>query len=140
MIGSGQRWAISLADLLMLLLGFFVLLDASKTARATQVASVSAAVTGVPSRSLRTDAATLFADGEAMLTPTGLARIRAIKGDALVRVAVNQQAQGRYDRWDLAAARAAAIARALPGKAEVELSPSAPANEILIAPPPLNSG
>ncbi|WP_182466754.1 flagellar motor protein MotB [Sphingomonas gilva] len=140
MIGAGQRWAISLADLLMLLLGFFVLLDASKTARGAQMASVSAAVTGVPVKALRTDAATLFADGEAMLTSTGLARIRAIKGDALVRVAVNQQTQGRYDRWDLAAARAAAIARALPGKAEVELSSSAPANEVLIVRPPLNSG
>lgn len=135
MIGGGnQRWAISLADLLMLLLGFFVLLDAGKTARAAQVASVSAAVAGVVPKGLRADAATLFADGEAMLTATGAARIGAMKGEVLVRVAVNQRAQGRYDGWDLAAARAAAIARALPGKAEVELSPSAPAGEVLIAP------
>jgi flagellar motor protein MotB len=135
MIGGGsQRWAISLADLLMLLLGFFVLLDASKTARAAQVASVSSAITDMPTQGLRADAATLFADGEAMLTPIGLSRIRAIKGDTLVRVAVDRQAQGRYDRWDLAAARAAAIARALPGKTDVELSPSAPAGEVLIAP------
>ena len=135
MIGGGsQRWAISLADLLMLLLGFFVLLDASKTARAAQMASVSAAVAGFPPKGLRADAATLFADGEAMLTPGGLARIRAIKGEALVRVAVDQHAQGRYDGWDLAAARAAAIARALPAKAEVELSTTAPAGEVLIAP------
>lgn len=135
MIGGGnQRWAISLADLLMLLLGFFVLLDASKTARAAQMDSVSAAVSGTAAKGMRADAATLFADGEAMLTPVGLARIRAIKGDALVRVAVQQRSQGRYDGWDLAAARAAAIARALAGKAEVELSPSAPAGEVLIAP------
>lgn len=135
MIGGGnQRWAISLADLLMLLLGFFVLLDASRTARAAQMDSVSAAVGGTPARGMRADAATLFADGEAMLTPVGVARIRAIKGDALVRVAVRQHTQGRYDGWDLAAARAAAIARALAGKAEVELSPSAPAGEVLIAP------
>lgn len=135
MIGGGsQRWAISLADLLMLLLGFFVLLDASKTARAAQVASVSAAVAGVAPKGLRVDAATLFADGEAMLTARAAARIGAIHGDTLVRVAVDRHAQGRYDGWDLAAARAAAIARALPGKAEVELSPSAPAGEVLIAP------
>jgi len=135
MIGGGsQRWAISLADLLMLLLGFFVLLDASRTARAAQMDSVSAAVGGTPARGMRADAATLFADGEAMLTPVGLARIQAIKGDALIRVAVRQHTQGRYDGWDLAAARGAAIARAMTGKAEVELSPSAPAGEVLIAP------
>jgi flagellar motor protein MotB len=132
-IGGSQRWAISLADLLMLLLGFFVLLDASRAGRTAQVASVSAAVSGTPASGLRASATSLFAEGEAMLTREGLAHIRAIKGDTLVRVAVRQSARGRYDPWDLAAARAAAIARALPGRAEVELSPTAPAGEILIA-------
>lgn len=135
MIGGGtQRWAISLADLLMLLLGFFVLLDASKTARLAQVASVSSAVGGKPAKGLRADAATLFADGEAMLTPAGMTRVKAVSGDVLLRVAVDRKEQGRYDGWDLAAARAAAIARAMPGKVEVELSPTAPAGEVLIAP------
>jgi flagellar motor protein MotB len=115
------RWATSFADLALLLLGFFVLLQASGSRSAQVISGVSAQFGARPFGPSRSFAATgLFVPGEAMLTPQGKARIAAlaagfIRSGALVEVASAGQDGGtaRFDAWDLAAARLGAVARAL---------------------------
>ena len=109
------------ADLALLLLGFFVLLQASGN-RSAQVLSGVRAQFGTKAMAKADEwrADTLFVPGEAMLSEAGQAQIRASAGRALARggsveLASTGQDRGteRFDSWDLAAARLGAVARAL---------------------------
>jgi flagellar motor protein MotB len=122
MSGSGasarrNRWAISFADLTLLLLGFFVLLQASGNRSAAMIAGVGQQFGAKPMRqAVELRAGELFAPGEAMLTPAGRARIAtAAKGLRSIEVTSHgtDRAHHRFDDWDLAAARLGAVARAL---------------------------
>jgi flagellar motor protein MotB len=111
------RWAVSFADLLLLLLGCFVLLHAMEAQRSTAAAPVAAgAPAAMPVRAFR--ATEVFQPGEALLTAEARAALRA-EGVRLAGHAVRIQSDGtgedggRLDRFELAAARAAAIGRAL---------------------------
>lgn len=112
-----NRWAVSFADLLLLLLGFFVLLQASGNRSAAMISGVGQQFGARPMRqSVELRAVELFAPGEAMLTPAGRARIAAAaKGLRSIEVTSHgtDRAQRRFDDWDLAAARLGAVARAL---------------------------
>ena len=112
------RWAISFADLLLLLLGCFVFLHAIEAARPTASAGTApdSAASRVPAAEL--DAASLFEPGEARLTDAGRARIAALVPQlrgANVRVSSRGLGEGggRLDRFELAAARSVAVSRAL---------------------------
>lgn len=116
-----SRWAISFADLLLLLLGFFVLLQASGQKRDAMLAEVRQQFGGRAMRlgvELRADA--LFLPGEALLSDKGkirLARVAAelrLAGKSLeIRSQGADPARERFDEWDLAAARLGAVAREL---------------------------
>lgn len=121
MRARNARWAISFADLALLLLGFFVLLQASGN-RSTQVLSGVRAQFGAKAIAKADEwrADVLFVPGEAMLTPAGMAEIRGSARRSLARggsveLASAGQDKGteRFDSWDLAAARLGAVARAL---------------------------
>lgn len=114
------RWALSLADIMMLLLGFFVLLQAAKSSDVT--AGARAAFSAEPQQRalLETEASTLFEPGEARLRPAARQRIVRIGATAAgAKRALVVESQGRepgarrFDAWELSAARAAALARAL---------------------------
>ena len=92
------RWAVSFADLVLLLLGCFVMLHALEASRPKAAAAAAvAAPAAAPVR--RFAAAELFQSGEALLRPDARETLRA-EG-------------GRQDRFEHPAARAAAIGRAL---------------------------
>lgn len=119
------RWALSLADLMLLLLGFFVILYSSKAdvedvAVATRRAFDGSGDEADDGIALETPAAPLFEDGEARLTGEGRARFARIGRDAASKGhAVEIESMGtageaaRFDNWELAAARAAAAAHAV---------------------------
>lgn len=126
------RWAISFADLSLLLLGFFVLLQASDKGRHAVVSGVGSYF-GARSSHPTTDipAQALFAPGEAMLTAQGNARLSAIareakaKGQRLEITSFGHDPGARrFDAWDLAAARLGAVARTLraQGVADADLT------------------
>lgn len=115
-----NRWAVSFADLLLLLLGFFVLLQASGGRRDALLSQVSQQFGGRPmAQGVELRAADLFVPGEAMLTADGSARLAAVarrfgKASGIeLRSDGTDRAQHRFDEWDLAAARLGAVARAL---------------------------
>ncbi len=114
------RWAVSFADLGLLLLGCFVLLHAMESARPKAAAGAPvadrAAPAAVPARSF--SAADVFQPGEALLTIEAREALRAegarLAGRAVtIRSSGTGEEGGRLDRFELAAARAAAIGRAL---------------------------
>ncbi|PTD27315.1 flagellar motor protein MotB [Sphingomonas fennica] len=119
------RWAVSFADLCLLLLGFFILLQAQNgrtdgLAAGLRSAFGTAAAAGEAARDLRFAAAGLFERDEAVLTAAAAERLRAIGAEARAkgrRVRIVSEGQGggnaRLDRWELAAARTAAIARGI---------------------------
>ncbi len=106
------RWAVSLADLLLLLLGCFVLLNAMQAARSRAAALPAAPLAG------GYRAPDLFQPGEAVLKPEARALLQA-EGRRLAGRAIRilstgaAEAGGRLDRFELSAARAAAVGRAL---------------------------
>lgn len=110
-------WAVSFADLGLLLLGCFVMLHAMEANRPE--ASASPAATLPPPRpSDRLRAAELFEYGEARLRPGAADRLRGVarrlpagQVDIVSRGA--GEGGSRLDRFELAAARAAAVSRAL---------------------------
>jgi flagellar motor protein MotB len=108
------RWAVSFADLILLLLGCFVLLHAMEAARPH--AAAAAASTASEASGWR--AAELFEPGEAVLKPAARTALQA-EGRRLAGRAVGivgsgtAEAGGRLDRFELSAARAAAVGRAL---------------------------
>jgi flagellar motor protein MotB len=111
------RWAVSFADLLLLLLGCFVLLHAMEAQRSTAAAPVAAgAPAAMPVRSFT--ASEVFQPGEALLTPEAREALRA-EGARLAghpaRIVSTGTGEdgGRLDRFELAAARTAAVGRAL---------------------------
>lgn len=116
------RWAVSFADLCLLLLGFFVLLQAHQ-ARPDQLAAGLRSAFGAtaatqPDASWAADS--LFQPGEAVLTAAAAARFAKLGAEARAakaRVQIISEGTGgatqRFDRWELAAARAAAVARAV---------------------------
>lgn len=118
------RLAVSFADLCLLLLGFFVLLQASGD-RSKAVLQGVGEQFGATYTTPKTDlaqwrAADLFEPGEAVLTAAGNARIFAVgqryaKGQGKVELtSIGQdRAIRRFDAWDLAAARLGAVARTL---------------------------
>ncbi|MDO9500240.1 flagellar motor protein MotB, partial [Falsiroseomonas sp.] len=116
-----NRWAVSFADLLLLLLAFFVLLQASGARRDVVLAGVAQQFGGRAMRpGVELRAADLFEPGEALLTRQGQARLSAIArrfarepGGVEIRSRGSDRARQRFDEWDLAAARLGAVARAL---------------------------
>ncbi len=110
------RWAMSFADLILLLLGCFVLLHAMESARPKAVDAAPARAASAPTSAYR--AAALFEPGEAVLRPEARLRLAA-EGRRLAerRVEIvsrgSSESAGRLDRFELGAARAAAVARAL---------------------------
>ena len=111
------RWAVSFADLVLLLLGCFVMLHALEASRPKAAAAAAvAAPAAAPVR--RFAAAELFQSGEALLRPDARETLRAEGGRLAgrpVRILSSGTGEdgGRLDRFELAAARAAAIGRAL---------------------------
>lgn len=117
---AGPRWRVSFADLALLLLCFFVLLHASdeKDVAAGARSAFSSAPAAGPL--LEAPADDLFEKGEARLTRSARERIARAgnlaagsKRPLLVESEGRDLGALRYDGWDLAAARAAALARAL---------------------------
>lgn len=112
------RWALSFADLCLVLLGFFVLLHAQggdRTRLAQGMRSAFGEAGAVAARRHDFNAAALFQPGEAVLTPAGETRIALLaRGAKRARIESTGSGAGgrRFDRWELAAARVAAIARA----------------------------
>jgi len=106
------RWAVSFADLFLLLLGCFVLLHAMEASRGSPAMSASRAAAG------GYRAADLFQPGEAVLRPEARAMLqgegRRLAGhEVRIVSAGTAEAGGRLDRFELSAARAAAVGRAL---------------------------
>lgn len=117
---GGARWAMSFADLCLVLLGFLLMLQAHKSDPAALGAGVRAAF-GVSQPSSYDEAVSgLFEPGEAVLSAPARARFRAMGRTAALRGGVvhveslgTDRAANRFDGWELAAARTAAIARAV---------------------------
>ena len=118
--GRRNRWALSFADLALLLLGFFVLLQASN-GRQREVVSGVAQEFGAPAKPADMVLARgLFQRGEALLTPAGEQTVAAVaarhhssKSMVEIRSIGLDSDTNRFDSWDLAAARLGAAARAL---------------------------
>jgi hypothetical protein len=118
------RWTISFADLALLLLGCLVMAHALRPAEAPIAAAAPASVATV-----ELAAADLFEPGEARLTAAGRVRLDELAGSAAGRrlALASRGTDGggaRLDAFELAAARTAAIARALE-LGEVDVSASA---------------
>lgn len=116
---ANARWALSFADLCLLLLGFFILLQARRGDPVAVADGVRTAF-GVerPSDRLDLPAAGLFDPGEAVLREgprATLAKIGARAAAAHARVRIESIGRDRdsrrFDGWELAAARVAAVAR-----------------------------
>ncbi|WP_156680346.1 flagellar motor protein MotB [Sphingomonas profundi] len=134
------RWALSFADLCLLLLGFFVILHAQKgdPRRVAQGMRAAFGDGATAAAAARTDykATALFQPGEAVLTPAAagwlarLGREAAARRSAVLIVSDGiDPATARLDGWELAAARAAAVGRAVRagGVSERQLTISIPA-------------
>lgn len=137
-----QRWALSFADLVMLLLGFFVLMQAQRGDRLKMAQGIRTAFggTGREAESRGFDATSLFEPGEAILKPAARAQFARMGADARAesgQLTVSSQGRdehsARLDAWELAAARTAAVARAI-------RSGGLPESRIEIAIPPMRNG
>lgn len=115
------RWALSFADLCLLLLGFFVLMQAHQSQRDEALAGLGryfGAIEAPEQADLLAES--LFEPGEALLSEAGhTALLRAAKPFAASKNIIQIQSIGvdkgetRFDAWDLAAARLGAVARTL---------------------------
>ncbi|GLV21775.1 hypothetical protein TomMM35A_16310 [Sphingobium sp. TomMM35A] len=111
----------SFADLLLLLLGFFILLQASGQKRDAMLAQVRQQFGGrAVAKDMELRAAELFLPDEALLSGQGraaLARVAAGLKSGSGRIDISSlgtdPARRRFDPWDLAAARLGAVAREL---------------------------
>lgn len=116
-----NRWAVSFADLLLLILAFFVLLQASGSRRDAMLSQVSQQFGGRAMRQgVALRAADLFVPGDALLSEAGRVRLAAVAqrfarepGGLEIRSDGSDRGRQRFDDWDLAAARLGAVARAL---------------------------
>lgn len=115
------RWALSFADLCLLLLAFFALLHANQATRDKALAGIGSYF-GAFETPHRVDLAAvdLFEPGEALLSARGhAALLEAAAPLARTGKIVRIQSIGidsgehRFDAWDLAAARLGAVARTL---------------------------
>ncbi|WP_158702975.1 flagellar motor protein [Allosphingosinicella vermicomposti] len=118
------RWAMSLADLGLLLLGFFIILytgkaDVEDVARATRGAFGSEEEGG-ETFVVDAPADAFFEEGEARLTRDGRTRFVGIGRRAMAlgrKVQIESVGRAedaaRFDGFELSAARAAAVARAV---------------------------
>ncbi len=110
------RWAMSFADLILLLLGCFVLLHAMESARPKAAAGSANPTSSARAHCYR--ASDLFQEGEAVLRPQASVRLEA-EGRRLAgrRIEIvsrgGSESIGRLDRFELGAARTAAFGRAL---------------------------
>lgn len=109
-------WAVSFADLGLLLLGCFVMLHAMEANRPDAAALPAVVPAARPSDIL--GAADLFEFGEARLRPGSADRLRAVARrlpPGPVDIVSRGAGEGgsRLDRFELAAARAASVSRAL---------------------------
>jgi flagellar motor protein MotB len=114
------RWAVSFADLALLLLAFFVLMRAGDSGHLAAGARAAFVGEEMVDPLLAAPARDLFEPGEARLRADMRERVRTLGRDAaranrrLVIESVGRDSGGRrLDAWELAAARAAALARAL---------------------------
>lgn len=113
------RWAVSFADLGLVLIACFVMLNAMEAARPKADGGsvrVSAPVASIPAETYAAN--DLFEPGEARLTETARAELRtagARWAGRPIRIVSRGAGIGsaRLDRFELAAARSAAVARAL---------------------------
>ena len=116
-----NRWAVSFADLLLLLLGFFILLQASGQKRDAMLAQVRQQFGGrAVARDVELRAAALFLPDEALLSDQGRAAVARVaagvrtgSGSIDISSLGTDPARRRFDPWDLAAARLGAVAREL---------------------------
>jgi len=124
---TSQRWILSFADLALLLLAFFVMMQAQMGDRLKLAAGLRDAFGGggrtgnrpsLPVESFA--AARIFERDEAILKAGEAARIEAIGAAAArskQRVTVSSRGRdghsARLDSWELAAARTTAVARAI---------------------------
>jgi len=112
-----QRWALSFADLALLLLGFFVLLQAKPDANHLS-AGLRAAFGARAQAALQANAKDWFEPGEAVLSAQGHKILgdfaqQAGGGALIVSRRGTEAGTARFDGWELAAARTAAVAREL---------------------------
>ncbi len=115
------RWALSFADLCLLLLGFFVLLQANQATREKALAGIGSYFGAIQApQAVNLDARKLFLPGDALLTPQGrealFAAIRPLMktGEIIQIQSIGvDRGERRFDAWDLAAARLGATAREL---------------------------
>ncbi len=107
---SAPRWAVSFADLGLLLLGCFIYLHAVERIR---LDASSTTASEIPSQQWAAD--TLFEQGEAVLTASGrdLLQREAERQPARLLIVSRGMGSGgtRLDGFELAAARAAAVSR-----------------------------
>lgn len=121
-----QRWVLSFADLALLLVAFFVMMQAQVSDRLKLAAGMRGAFggqgedAGADASIEGVRAATIFEPGEAILKPAEAARLKALgarAAQASKRVLVASQGRegqsARLDSWELAAARTTAVARAI---------------------------
>ncbi|WCT73637.1 flagellar motor protein [Sphingomonas naphthae] len=116
-----SRWALSFADLCLLLLGFLLILQAQTVDRRKLAEGLRDAFHGAGPPPAHSELAkALFAPNEALLLPAARNRLMAMgkaaagAGHGLRLESRGADASGnRLDRWELAAARTAAVARAL---------------------------
>lgn len=114
------RWTVSFADLAVLLLTFFILLHAGGAREVAAGARAAFSSQAAAGPLLEETAASLFEPGEARLNPEARARLvgigtaaAAVGRELVVDSQGRDPAARRFDGWELAAARAAAVARAL---------------------------
>lgn len=114
-----SRWAISFADLTLLLLGLFVMLYVNAQRQAGGVPDRTGLAPARPAI-LNAPASELFEPREARLSERARARLHKVGREAAahggslrVETAGSPESGRRFDRWELGAARAAAVARAL---------------------------
>jgi len=117
---SVPRWTVSFADLAVLLLSFFILLHAGSAREVSAGARAAFSSQAAAGPLLEESAASLFEPGEARMNThararmVGIARAAVAAGRPLVVDSQGRDpAARRFDGWELAAARAAALARAL---------------------------
>ncbi|WP_238147232.1 flagellar motor protein MotB [Rhizorhabdus dicambivorans] len=122
-----QRWVLSFADLALLLLAFFVMMQAQMADRVKLAASLRGAFggqgAGGSGGGVKVEgfaAGQIFEAGEAILKPGVQAKLKAIGAEAARggrRVIVASQGRdgqsARLDAWELSAARTTAVARAI---------------------------
>ena len=136
-----QRWALSFADLGLLLLGFFVLLQARPDANHL-AAGLRAAFGARADAALHGKADTWFERGEALLNPQGHKVLQAFASSAgntplIVSSRGTEPQAARFDGWELAAARTASVARELekagipPARIAIAIDPSTGGGQVI---------